>query len=108
MNPDPIWAAPEPDAPSLQHEAHAYLMILLSAAQSALPEVISRPQSLQANDIIKHVLAASLSHAAQDPIRSAMLATLVKRLQVLQPSTSTKVLLPSSEEGNALLLRAEN
>lgn len=102
MNPDPIWAAPEPDAPSLQHEAHAYLMILLSAAQSALPEVISRPQSLQANDIIKHVLAASLSHAAQDPIRSAMLATLVKRLQVLQPSTSTKVLLPSSEEGNAL------
>jgi len=102
MNTDPIWAAPEPDAPSLQHEAHSYLMVLLSAAESALPEVISRPQSLQANDIIKHVLATSLSHTAEDPIRSAMLATLVKRLQVLQPSTSTKVLLPSSEEGNAL------
>lgn len=102
MTPDPIWAAPEPDAPPLQHEAHSYLMVLLPAAESALPDVISRPRSLQANDIIKHVLAASLNHTAEQSIRSAMVATLVKRLQVLQPSTSTKALLPASDEGNAL------
>lgn len=98
----PLWNEPAPDAPALQRDAYRLMMQLLWQSRSRIPDALIDLSPPCGKRILEACIGAASRSTLSQPVRTAALEMLQRRLRTIDPATPTRMFLPQRKHVNPL------